>query len=327
MRLVGGDGRGTQHRLFEPLARSVRLRRGPGRPAAARSPPATRHPAALPHCFPCRSAPAIAVSNCAAAVSVRAPCCSLSRTHPCRRHNRSAWHPPLRRRVAEPQLPYRVIEQAGEPAPQRQTAAVDLAKMVEDVHFETAPVAGEAPGLSQELLVAEVAEGAHTHGCKYNTGCEIAACGEVLDQVPTTPGRRAMAPARAHSRGVRGAQAITASRAHQGPPAAAPSGSTPSRTFLALSWIFHALPAGPRAAEAGRSALAAQTAHAKVPSCPRALVTALDEPSPGPQRRRPPSTRLCRTPSVVSPSAPTTSSPLTVTTSSACRRPTASAAY
>ena len=75
--------------------------------------------------------------------------------------------------------------------------------MVEDVHFEAAPVAGQALGLSQELLVAEVAEGAHIHGCKYNTGCEIAALVEALDQAPTTPGRRAMAPARAHSRGVR----------------------------------------------------------------------------------------------------------------------------
>ena len=166
--------------------------------------------------------------------------------------------------------------------------------MVEDVHFEAAPVAGQALGLSQELLVAEVAERAHIHGCKYNTGCEIAALAEVLDQAPTTPGRRAMAPARAHGRGVRGAQAITASRAHQGPPAAAQSASTPSRTFWHFLGYFMLAGGSPRRARRALSACGAD--------CSRkgALVTALDE-QPRPATPQAPSTRLCRTPSVVSP--------------------------
>ena len=43
---------------------------------------------------------------------------------------------PLRGGVGEAQLPHRVVEQAREPAPQRQTAPVDLVEMVEDVHFQ-----------------------------------------------------------------------------------------------------------------------------------------------------------------------------------------------
>ena len=84
---------------------------------------------------------------------------------------------------------------------------------------------------SARLSTPNARPNTYIHDCKYNTGCEIAALVEVLDQAPTTPGPRAMAPARAHSRGVRDAQVITASRAHQGPPAAAQSASTP-RHFL-----------------------------------------------------------------------------------------------
>ena len=65
---------------------------------------------------------------------------------------------PLRGRVGEAQLPHRVVEQAREPAPQRQTAPVDLVKMVQDVHFEAALIGGQAPGLLEELLIAQLAE-------------------------------------------------------------------------------------------------------------------------------------------------------------------------
>ena len=49
---------------------------------------------------------------------------------------------PLRGGVGEAQLPHRVVEQAREPAPQRQTAAIDLVQMVQDVHFEAALIGG-----------------------------------------------------------------------------------------------------------------------------------------------------------------------------------------
>ena len=65
---------------------------------------------------------------------------------------------PLRGGVGEAQLPHRVVEQAREPAPQRQTAAVYLVEMVQDVHFEAALIGGQAPGLLEELLIAQLAE-------------------------------------------------------------------------------------------------------------------------------------------------------------------------
>ena len=66
---------------------------------------------------------------------------------------------PLRGGVGEAQLPHRVVEQARKPALQRQAAAVDLVEMVQDVHFEAALIAREAPGLVEELLITECAEG------------------------------------------------------------------------------------------------------------------------------------------------------------------------
>ena len=60
---------------------------------------------------------------------------------------------PLRVGVGEAQLPYRVVEQAREPASQRQSAAIYLVEMVEDVHFEAALIGGQALGLSEELLI------------------------------------------------------------------------------------------------------------------------------------------------------------------------------
>ena len=65
---------------------------------------------------------------------------------------------PLRGGVGEAQLPHRVVEQAREPAPQRQTAPVDLVEMVQDVHFEAALIGGQALGLLEELLIAKPAE-------------------------------------------------------------------------------------------------------------------------------------------------------------------------
>ena len=65
---------------------------------------------------------------------------------------------PLRGGVGEAQLPHRVIEQAREPAPQRQAAAVDLVQMVQDVHFEAALIGGQALDLIEELLIAQLAE-------------------------------------------------------------------------------------------------------------------------------------------------------------------------
>ena len=57
--------------------------------------------------------------------------------------------------IGEPQLPHRVVEQAREPAPQRQPPPVDLVEMVQDMHFEAALVGREAPGLLEELLITE----------------------------------------------------------------------------------------------------------------------------------------------------------------------------
>ncbi len=65
---------------------------------------------------------------------------------------------PLRGGVGEAQLPYRVVEQAREPAPQRQTAPVDLVEMVEDVHFEAALIGGQALDLIEKLLIAKLSE-------------------------------------------------------------------------------------------------------------------------------------------------------------------------
>ena len=65
---------------------------------------------------------------------------------------------PLRGGVGEAQLPHRVVEQAREPAPQRQTAPVYLVEMVQDVHFDAALIGGQAPGLLEELLIAQLAE-------------------------------------------------------------------------------------------------------------------------------------------------------------------------
>ena len=62
---------------------------------------------------------------------------------------------PLRGRIGEPQLPHRVVEQAREPAPQRQPTSVDLVEMVQDVHLEAALVGRQAPGLLEELLITE----------------------------------------------------------------------------------------------------------------------------------------------------------------------------
>ena len=66
--------------------------------------------------------------------------------------------PPLRRGIGEAQLPHRVVEQAGVPAPQCQAAAVDLVEMVDKVHFEAALVGDQTPGLIEKLLVTELAE-------------------------------------------------------------------------------------------------------------------------------------------------------------------------
>ena len=65
----------------------------------------------------------------------------------------------LRGRIGEAQLAHRVIEQAREPAPQRQATPVDLVEVVQDVHFEAPLIGREAPGLVEELLIAERAEG------------------------------------------------------------------------------------------------------------------------------------------------------------------------
>ena len=65
---------------------------------------------------------------------------------------------PLRGGVGEAQLPHRVVEQAREPAPQRQAAPVDLVEMVQDVHIDAALIGGQAPGLLEELLIAQLAE-------------------------------------------------------------------------------------------------------------------------------------------------------------------------
>ena len=65
---------------------------------------------------------------------------------------------PLRGGVGEAQLAHRVVEQAREPAPQRQAAAVDLVEMVQDVQFEAALIGGQALGLIEELLIAKLAE-------------------------------------------------------------------------------------------------------------------------------------------------------------------------
>ena len=106
------------------------------------------------------------VSNWPADVILNSPLCRLARTHPWRRHSRIAWMRPLRGGVGEAQLPHRVVEQAREPAPQRQTAPVDLVEMVQDVHFDAALIGGQAPGLLEELLIAQLAERSsfdHTH--------------------------------------------------------------------------------------------------------------------------------------------------------------------
>ena len=84
-------------------------------------------------------------------VRLSSPLCILARTHPCRRHSRMVLDAPLRGGVGEAQLPHRVVEHAREPAPQRQTAAVDLVEMVEDVHFEAALIGGQALGLIEGL--------------------------------------------------------------------------------------------------------------------------------------------------------------------------------
>ena len=65
---------------------------------------------------------------------------------------------PLRGGVGEAQLPHRVVEQAREPAPQRQTAPIDLVEMVQDMHIDAALIGGQAPGLIEELLIAQLAE-------------------------------------------------------------------------------------------------------------------------------------------------------------------------
>ena len=79
---------------------------------------------------------------------------------------------PLRGGVGEAQLPHRVVEQAREPAPQRQTAAADLVEMVEDVHFNAALIGGQAPGPIEELLIAQLAErssASHASSCRNYT--------------------------------------------------------------------------------------------------------------------------------------------------------------
>ena len=65
---------------------------------------------------------------------------------------------PLRGGVGEAQLPHGVVEQAREPAPQRQAAPIYLVEMVQDVHFEAALIGGQAPSLLEELLIAQLAE-------------------------------------------------------------------------------------------------------------------------------------------------------------------------
>ena len=65
---------------------------------------------------------------------------------------------PLRGGVGEAQLPHRVVEQAREPAPQRQTAPIDLVEMVQDMHIDAALIGGQASGLLEELLIAQLAE-------------------------------------------------------------------------------------------------------------------------------------------------------------------------
>ena len=66
---------------------------------------------------------------------------------------------PLRGRVGEAQLPHRVVEQARELAPQRQTAPVDLVEMVQDMHIDAALIGGQAPGLLEELLITQPTSG------------------------------------------------------------------------------------------------------------------------------------------------------------------------
>ena len=65
---------------------------------------------------------------------------------------------PLRGGVGEAQLPHRVVEQAREPAPQRQAAPVDLVEMVQDVHIDAALIGCQTPGPLEELLIAQLAE-------------------------------------------------------------------------------------------------------------------------------------------------------------------------
>ncbi|MDE0023869.1 MAG: hypothetical protein OXP69_05580 [Spirochaetaceae bacterium] len=74
----------------------------------------------------------------------------------------------LRGGIGEAQLPHRVVEQAREPAPQRQVATVDLVEMVQDVHFEGTLIGREASGLLEELLITEHAEGSSA-GLAYHT--------------------------------------------------------------------------------------------------------------------------------------------------------------
>ena len=65
----------------------------------------------------------------------------------------------LRGGIGEAQLPHRVVEQAREPARQRQVATVDLVEMVQDVHFEATLIGREALGPIEELLITERAVG------------------------------------------------------------------------------------------------------------------------------------------------------------------------
>ena len=65
---------------------------------------------------------------------------------------------PLRGGVGEAQLAHRVVDQAREPAPQRQAAPIELVEMVQDVQFEAALIGGQAPGPIEELLIAKLAE-------------------------------------------------------------------------------------------------------------------------------------------------------------------------
>ena len=55
-------------------------------------------------------------------------------------------------------IDYGVVEQAREPAPQRQTAPVDFVEMVQDVHFKAALIGGQALGPLEELPIAQLAE-------------------------------------------------------------------------------------------------------------------------------------------------------------------------